>query len=153
MDEQDPYPRECDDRYMVEPLHLTFAEYGFPVSGTILTWDAAKRELRLSDRFDTTEGRVLPSPTRAQWKAFWLLLDKAKVWEWQAEYVDEIGICDGGGWSLEISYAGRHIKSGGVNAYPDTRDTNYLPGSPFDVLCTAILMLTHSEFPGIGDNN
>ena len=107
----------------------------------------------MRDRLGESEPKILSAPTRSQWKAFWILLDRARVWEWNSEYIDDTGICDGGGWMLEISYAGRHIKSGGVNAYPDTRDTNYLPGSPFDVLCTAILMLTHSEFPGIGDNN
>ncbi len=153
MSDEDLNPTGMGSEYPVEPQHLVFSEYGFPGTGTKLKWDSTRQELQISDYHGESETRTLPTPTRAQWKAFWILLDKAKVWEWQSEYVDEIGICDGGGWSLEISYAGRHIKSGGVNAYPDTRDTNYLPGSPFDVLCTAILMLTHSEFPGIGDNN
>ncbi len=150
MDEADAYAREDDDGRTVEPLHLTFSVHAFPVSGTILTWDAAKRELRLSDRFDTTGGRVLPTPTRAQWKAFRILLDKAKVWEWQSEYVDDT-VCDGGGWRLEIAFADRRIGSGGSNAYPGEQGASPFPGSDFDMLCTAILMLSNSEFPGLGD--
>lgn len=151
MSDEPPYPAGMECEHPVEPHYFEFSEYGFPGTGATLIWDASRQELRIKDYYDESETRALPSPTRAQWKAFWILLDRAKTWDWQPEYFDETGTCDGGGWRLEVSFAGRHIKSGGVNAYPDARGTRYLPGSQFDVLCTAILMLTNSEFPGIGE--
>lgn len=149
MREDDSWPVDIENEYPVEPQYLEFCEYGCLGGGTRLVWDPVRKTLELRDYFGESEPKMLPAPTRAQWKAFWILLDRAKVWEWSSEYIDEIGIIDGGGWSLEASYAGRLVKSGGVNAYPESRGTEYLPGSQFDVLSTAILMLTSGAFPGL----
>jgi hypothetical protein len=152
MNDDTRYPVDFEHHYPVEPLYLEFRDYGCLGDSHRLLWDPASETLQLiRNEFGEQEARTLTTPTRAQWKAFWILLEKAQAWHWPEEFHDEIGIIDGGGWSLEVSYAGRRIKSGGVNAYPDARGTDYLPGSQFDVLCTAILMLTNGEFPGLID--
>jgi len=149
MRDDESWPVDFENKYPVEPQYLEFCEYGCLGDGTRLVWDPIGKTLEIRDYFGESEPKILPAPTRSQWKAFWILLDRAKVWEWNSEYVDDTGICDGGGWMLEASFSGRMIKSRGMNAYPDARGTYYLPGSQFDVLSAAILMLTGGAFPGL----
>lgn len=146
MDLGDFRPLGGEDAYPVEPQQLVFSEHAFPFSGTTLKWDPSKKELRLVGRYDSTGGQILPAPTKMQWKAFWMLLDHAKVWDWQSEYVDPC-VCDGGGGDLDLSFRGRSVKSSGTNAFPDAYGQSYLPGSQFDVFCTAVSVLTGGKFP------
>jgi hypothetical protein len=65
-----------------------------------------------------------PSPVAVDWQAFWDELDKIGTWDWKANY-REAGVVDGTGWSVEITYNGRELKSHGSNAYPSQFD-NFL---------------------------
>ena len=86
----------------------------------------------------------LPSPSRLTWKAFYFLLDLAKVEKWDAEYASFTTAHTG--WSFVASISGRHIKTSGGDTYPQCEEGSaYLPGSPFDILHTAIWMLTGNE--------
>jgi hypothetical protein len=57
------------------------------------------------------------TPTEAQWHEFRQTLDELQVWQWRAEY-ENPGALDGTGWSLDIAYADRGIKTSGSNSYP-----------------------------------
>jgi hypothetical protein len=151
MNDEDAISVNRGRHYAVEPQYFEFCEYGCLGDGNRLIWDPMTQTLEIRDYAGIEAAKKLPTPTRTQWKAFWFLLEQAQVWNWQSKYEDETGICDGGGWRLDASFAGRFIKTGGYNAYPDTQGTNYLPGSPFDILSTAILLLSHGEFPGLED--
>jgi len=151
MNDEDDLLVNRGRHYPVEPQYFEFCEYGCLGDGHRLVWDPMTQTLEIRDREGFKSAQKLPTPTRTQWKAFWFLLDRADVWNWQSKYEDETGICDGGGWRLDVSFAGRYIKTGGYNAYPDTHGTNYQPGSPFDILSTAILLLSQGEFPGLDD--
>ena len=59
------------------------------------------------------------TPSAAQWEEFRKALDATAVWQWQEKYIAR-DIRDGGGWSLEIRYKDRQVKSAGRNAYPET---------------------------------
>jgi hypothetical protein len=151
MSDNTYWPVDYENKYPVEPQYLEFCEYGCMGDGNRLVWDPISQTLEIRDYSGEAATKVLPVPTRSQWKAFWILLDRARVWDWETSYVDETGICDGGGWKLDASYAGRCIKSSGYNAYPDSRGMHYLPGSSFDVFSAAILMLSNGQFPGLSD--
>ncbi|GIW40801.1 MAG: hypothetical protein KatS3mg076_1378 [Candidatus Binatia bacterium] len=55
--------------------------------------------------------------TDEQWAAFRSALDALGVWQWRPEYPNP-GVCDGTGWSIDIAYADRKIRSHGDNNYP-----------------------------------
>src|SRR5262249_39071282 len=57
-------------------------------------------------------------PTLRGWQAFRRALDELNVWGWQADYPNP-GVCDGTGWSAEILYPDKQIKSSGDNCFPD----------------------------------
>jgi len=58
-------------------------------------------------------------PTPKEWSEFRHDLDSINVWQWRDDYVAH-DILDGGGWSLEVKYADKRVKSAGENAYPGT---------------------------------
>jgi len=86
----------------------------------------------------------LPSPSRLIWKAFCLLLDLAKVEKWDAEY--PIFTTAHTGWSFTASIGGRGIKTIGSDCYPQCEEgSGNLPGSPFDILLTALGLLINKD--------
>jgi len=68
-----------------------------------------------------------------RWLSFRRHLDSAKVWTWRREYLD-LGVADGTGWRLQVSYADHKIVSTGSNAYP--------PKKQFEEFRTAVQELT-----------
>lgn len=81
-------------------------------------------------------------PTRLEWKAFWLLLQHADVWNWQPHYAPDGALsCDEHQWSLMVSKDGRFVSTCGNEAYPGTKEKHYEQGSPYDVLRTAVELL------------
>jgi hypothetical protein len=105
------------------PDELTFSIGGFAVDS---------RELEL--RGDTVVLRRRPwgwiagdavdsvraVPTSDQWRAFWMVAERAGLAAWREQYVAE-DIVDGTGWSLRLAAGGYVITSSGSNAYPDGR--------------------------------
>jgi hypothetical protein len=97
-----------------------------PVSfvASIDEWKGATYQVRLAPG-GTLEYSDIPShgkPVRIKvsldrWEAFRRHLDAAKVWSWRPEYID-MAVTDGKGWSLQIAYPDRRIRSSGSNAYP-----------------------------------
>ena len=97
-----------------------------PVSfvASIDEWKGATYQVRLAPD-ETLEYSDIPSHgNRARikvppdrWEAFRRHLDAAKVWSWRPEYID-LAVADGKGWSLQIAYPDRRIRSSGSNAYP-----------------------------------
>lgn len=52
---------------------------------------------------------------------------------------------DGIGWDFKLTAPGLQIESSGSNAYPGSDSFEPLPGSPFDILTTAIGILVGSD--------
>lgn len=56
-------------------------------------------------------------PTRDAWQAFWRAADAAGVRAWPRTCRNE-RVADGGGYTLDIVYAGGRVASQGTNSYP-----------------------------------
>jgi hypothetical protein len=90
----------------------------------------------------------LPSPSRLTWKVFCFLLEHAKVEKWDAEYASVTTAH--AGWSFKVYINGQKFKSAGGDTYPNAEEgAGYLPGSPFDILVTALCLLTGKEVLGL----
>ena len=90
------------------------------------------------------EWEELPSPSRLTWKAFSFLLDRAKCVKWDAEYASVTTAHTG--WSFVTNINGQTIKSFGGDTYPNSEEgEDCLPGSPFDILLTALGLLVGKE--------
>jgi hypothetical protein len=107
--------------------------------GPVVEWIGKKSQLRWRDAFDAT-WHALPTPTDLQWKAFWLLLEQSGARNWDADYTNP-DILDGIGWDFKLTAPGLRIESSGSNAYPGSDSFDPLPGSPFDILTTALGIL------------
>jgi hypothetical protein len=123
----------------------TFFHPGFQVEATGGT--LAYKVVYYSD--EEKRGVTLKSmkftPTAAQWKEFRETLDGINVWRWQDKY-EPPPMPDGGGWSLEIKYPDKQIKSQGANGYPDAdgkmpRGQNGIPTASYQQLIEAISKL------------
>jgi hypothetical protein len=141
--------RECP----VVPQYLSFelwsdaTQYG----GVCLRWDSEASELQWRPALGCSNDYWLrlPSPPLVNWQAFWLLLDQADVWSWQPEYRAKTSAHTG--WSFEVSFKGRNVKSGGGGlAYPKDSD---LPGSPFSIFLTALGVLVGMEISAMQPPN
>lgn len=111
--------------------------------GPHVEWNGESMELRWKDYYDDT-WCSLPIPTDLQWKAFWLLLEQSGARNWDADYTNP-DILDGIGWDFKLTAPGLQIESSGSNAYPGSDSFEPLPGSPFDILTTAIGILVSCD--------
>lgn len=111
--------------------------------GPRIEWKGKRTELRWSDACDD-KWNSLPTPTPLQWKAFWLLLEQSGARNWEMTYSNP-DIEDGIGWDFKLTGPGLRIESSGNNAYPGSDSLEPLPGSPFDILTTAIGILVGRE--------
>jgi hypothetical protein len=87
--------------------------------------------------------QVKITPTEEQWRAFRSAVNKAKVWQWRADYGNPAGIEDGTQWSLELKYSRYSVTSKGDNNYPgDSANAESLkPGSLFRLYLDAMMEL------------
>jgi hypothetical protein len=105
------------------PDELTFSIGGFAVDSRELelrgdTVVLVRRSWRwiAGDAVDS----VRAVPTSDQWRAFWMVAERAGLARWREQYLAE-DIVDGTGWSLRLAVGGYVITSSGSNAYPDWR--------------------------------
>ena len=111
-----------------------------------LVWNEGLEGLEIHPLYHEEPVRPV-QPTRLEWKAFWFLLDHAGVWNWQPHYAPEGGLsCDEHQWSLMVSKDGRFVSTCGNEAYPGTQEKHYEEGSPYDVLRTAVEVLTCKHY-------
>ena len=96
---------------------------------------------KLLYRTDGLEAEVAPSA--AEWKAFWVAIDRAGVFRWQANY-DDPDILDGTHWSLDLSDGWRGVRSFGSNAYPGGKDLEH--ALPFQGFLNAVGALLQHPF-------
>ncbi len=76
----------------------------------------------------------------------WLGL--AKVEKWDAEYASETTAH--AGWSFKAYINGQKFKSAGGDTYPNAEEgAGYLPGSPFDILLTALGLIAGGDVAGM----
>jgi hypothetical protein len=126
-----------------EKATFEFSQCAIFGGGPLIEWDGKKSELRWRDCYGDA-WILLPTPTPLQWKAFWLLLEQSGARNWDADYSNP-NILDGIGWDFKLTAPGLQIESSGSNAYPGSDSFEPLPGSPFDILTTAIGILVGSE--------
>lgn len=103
---------EIDEKNDFEPDTLEYSCVGMPTM-------RERSVLWHGDALVLYEGETEQDfhPSEEQWQSFWKTLDRIKAWDWNTEYTD-LNVIDGEAWSLVISFKGKHIKSGGANAYP-----------------------------------
>jgi hypothetical protein len=122
--------------------------YGVCLEGGLLTYKWSKPVQNFSPKWDSWSEQIQPSDER--WQAFRAALDRLSVWRWQQRYMDP-EVCDGTGWSIEISYADKAIVSGGSNCFPDRAGapisiTQAKSGDTFDRFCRAVSKLVGKDF-------
>jgi hypothetical protein len=122
-----------------DELFLKFSHCAIFGGGPCIEWNGKNSELRWRDAYDNT-WHLLPPPSEIQWKAFWLLIDQSSVRNWEMAYSNPY-IMDGIGWGFRLSAPRLQIETSGSNAYPGSDGPGPLPGSPFDILSTAIGIL------------
>jgi hypothetical protein len=122
--------------------------------GQSMTYTQTKRrkkepwEFGSSEEWEAQSEQIQPSDER--WHAFRAALDRLSVWSWQQRYTDP-EVCDGTGWSIEISYADKAIVSGGSNCFPNRSGapisiTKAKKGDTFDRFCGAVSALLDRDF-------
>lgn len=126
-----------------ESVTFEFSKCAFFGGGPLIEWNGKNSELRWRDCY-CDAWISLPSPSSLQWKAFWFLLEQSGARKWEMNYSNPI-IEDGIGWDFKLNAPGLQIESSGSNAYPGSDSFEPLPGSPFDILTTAIGILVGSE--------
>lgn len=142
-----------DEESTTVPVPFDFHEWSdaFEDLGTRLSCDRQKKALRwkpVSDRYP--DWHPLPPPSPQTWKAFRFLLKHAKIDEWEARYTSVTTAHVG--WGFEASIDGRLIKTSGGDTYPNSEEgIGCLPGSPFDILLTALGLLAGKEILRLRD--
>ena len=111
--------------------------------------EKAPWEIGSSEEWETKSEQIRPTPAR--WAAFRTALDQLNVWCWQADYPNSAMVCDGTGWSVEISYSDRSLVSSGDNCFPDRTGapiciTETKRGDTFDQFCRAVSSLIGRKF-------
>ena len=124
-------------------VSFEFSHVAFFGGGPVVEWDGKNSELRWRDAHDAT-WHPLPPPTELQWKAFWFLLEQSGVRGWEPSYSNSC-IEDGISWDFKFTVPGLQVETSGSNAYPGSDSFEPLPGSPFDILTTAIGILTGGD--------
>lgn len=139
-----------DEDYPVMPQFLKFKSSLGPCS-VCCEWNVVNQCLEITDICEGSPSQIVQSD-RLRWKAFWLLLDHAGVWNWHQTYAPDDDLpCDEHQWSLEISRGGRYVHTRGFAAYPGTTESDYREGSPFDILSTAVkVLLSRDTIHGLG---
>jgi hypothetical protein len=118
-----------------------------------LTYTRTKRrekdpwEIGSSEKWETKSEPV--RPTQGRWAAFRAELDRLNVWCWQPEYFEPV--CDGTGWSAEIVYSDKAIRSHGSNCFPGEADkpvsiVDRAKGDTFDQFCRAVSCMVGRPF-------
>jgi hypothetical protein len=105
-------------------------------------------EIGSSEEWVTESKLIRPTPER--WAAFRAALDQLDVWSWQPHYPNP-GVCDGTGWTVELSYSDRSLVSSGDNCFPDRTGapiciTEAKSGDTFDQFCRAVSSLVGRKF-------
>lgn len=122
---------------------VTFWIGGYPHEGysVELEHDGVLRVRRGAE-----DGPILTErrPHVADWKVFWAVVDRARVWEWDFEYLPQEEVLDGTSWRLRICRGLQFVESSGSNAFPFCTDSGVPDGSPFDLLVSALQVLTGS---------
>ncbi len=122
-----------------ERLAFEFSHCAVFGGGPLIEWDGKKSELRWRDCYGDA-WITLPAPTQLQWKAFFFLLEQSGARNWEISYSNP-NIVDGIGWDFKLTAPGLQIETSGSNAYPGSDSFEPIPGSPFDILATAIGIL------------
>jgi hypothetical protein len=121
--------------------------YGYGAHIVTLRGDTLVVERRPEWRIDSAQiTRVVPSS--ADWAAFWRAANDAGVRAWPRRCLND-RVADGGGYTLEIAYAGAQLTSSGTNSYPrrDGRCSEADGTEEYRVFVGAVSALIGRAFP------
>jgi hypothetical protein len=113
----------------------------------LLTYESSKLVQNFPPKWDCRSEQI--QPTEGQWQAFRERLDELNVWRWESEYFEPV--CDGTGWSAEIVYSEKAIRSHGSNCFPGQNGraipiTVRREDDTFEQFCRAVSMLLERDF-------
>jgi hypothetical protein len=83
------------------------------------------------------------TPPSDEWVRFWDALDRARIWDWDANYETPV-VSDGTYWHLAAERGGARVESAGSNGYPEAAGTD--PGRTFSTFCRAVSSLSRHVF-------
>jgi hypothetical protein len=121
--------------------------YSVQLESGSLTYSHSKPVQQFPPKWDS--GSETIRPTEHQWQAFRRELDRLDVWRWQPEYFEPV--CDGTGWSAEIVYPDKAVRSHGSNCFPGEPGkpvsiVDRAKGDTFDQFCRAVSSLLRRRF-------
>ena len=132
-------PNRDNIRMSNRPINLEFFIGGFMGDSYVLRLVNAEMQYQhLDEGYDDSKPLELMSPTEQEWQVFREQVDRADVWNWEAEY-SRPGVCDGTSWRLLLEYPDCKIESSGDNAYPTNDQSS--DDSPMKLLCSALSKL------------
>lgn len=94
------------------PVRLVVTIGGFGGPHHEVRWQRGKLWYR------TDESTVPVVPSADEWERFWTAIDHIGVWSWEARY-DDLDVCDGTQWEIDIRQGSRRVRCFGSNAYPE----------------------------------
>ncbi|MDH5730944.1 MAG: hypothetical protein OEZ58_18300 [Gammaproteobacteria bacterium] len=98
------------------PKKLVFAIGSYACRRETLQWDGEKLIYQASEHGDSSEQKIIV-PGGSEWQNFWIAVRNIGVWHWRGKY-DEIYVCDGVEWEIELAVGDEKIKSEGCGSYP-----------------------------------
>jgi hypothetical protein len=123
--------------------------YGVELESGLLVYTSSKQRKDFPPECDSRTENI--HPTTERWQAFRAALDQLNVWCWQSDYPNSAMVCDGTGWTVEISYSDRSLVSSGENCFPGW-DGRAVPitedgtDNTFAKFCRAVARLTGRQF-------
>jgi hypothetical protein len=114
------------------PKRLYVAIGGYMGTSYSIELSAGKLRYVVYEHGYATSREETITPTAEQWSKFRAALDSIGVWQWKSHYPPQLGICDGTGWTLEVSYEDIEVYSDGDNSYPEDEedDESQLSAAP-----------------------
>lgn len=121
--------------------------YSVEVKNNSLTYSHSKPVQQFPPEWDSESETI--RPTEDQWQVFRKRLDELNVWHWEPEYFEPV--CDGTGWTAEIVYSDKVVRSHGSNCFPGpigepVSIVDRTDGDTFDRFCRAVSALVGKKF-------
>lgn len=98
------------------PKKLVFGIGSYACRRETIQWDGEQLIYQVSEHGDSSEQKITV-PDEVEWKNFWIAVRNIDVWHWREKY-DEIYVCDGIEWEIELAVGDKKIKSEGCGSYP-----------------------------------
>jgi len=94
---------------------------GWPLNKDIQLIIKDNKVILNKGNFASVDTTLTHIPSDNRWQLFFRTLNDINVWKWKKSYVN-IGICDGGSWSLKITKNSKKLACHGDVDYPSNFD-------------------------------